>query len=179
MTAAPAIHHDGKGRCFYRPSSDSVHMTPSSAFNSAEGYYSTLLHELVHSTGHASRLNRSGVNGTGPVKFGSEDYSREELVAELGAAFLCAETGISQPVIENQAAYIRGWLNALQDDPKAIVWAAGKAARAADYIANRKHEAESEETPATTAETPAPEPVAPVIVPAPSTASEIQLQLFA
>lgn len=143
MPQRPAIHQNGNGQCYYRPATDSVHMTSKTAFRTPEGWYSTLFHELAHSTGHASRLNRKGV--TEKAAFGSETYSREELVAELTAANLCAETGISAPILENQAAYVKGWLAALQDDPKALVWAAGKAARAADFILNRQPQKEEEE----------------------------------
>jgi antirestriction protein ArdC len=71
------------------------------------------------------------------VQFGNEEYSREELVAEMGAAFLCGETGISAPVIENQASYIASWLKTLNNDKKLIVNAAGAAQKAVDYILNR------------------------------------------
>src|ERR1017187_7270496 len=87
-----------------------------------------------HSTGHASRLERFT---EAPAPFGSADYSREELIAELGAAFLCSEAGIAPPVIENQAAYLAGWLKALKTDRRAIVVAAAQAERAADLILNR------------------------------------------
>lgn len=136
MPQRPDIREeDTRGRCFYRPSTDTVHMAPRRSFLSNEGWYSTLFHELAHATGHKSRLDRAGIAET--ASFGSETYSREELVAELAAANVCAEIGISEPVIENQAAYIQSWLKALQDDPKALIWAAGKAARAADWILNR------------------------------------------
>lgn len=138
MPNPPAISEDGRGRCFYRPSTDSVHMTDRTAFGSEAGFYSTLFHELGHATGHQSRLDRETL--TKSANFGTATYSREELVAELTAANLCAHTGISAPVIENQAAYIHGWLAALQEDAKALVWAAGKAARAADYILGITHD---------------------------------------
>lgn len=138
MPNPPSISEDGRGRCYYRPSTDSVHMTARTAFKSTAGFYSTLFHELGHATGHSSRLDRPTL--TKSANFGSETYSREELVAELTAANLCAHTGISAPVIENQASYIQGWLSALQEDAKALVWAAGKAARAADYILGITHE---------------------------------------
>lgn len=148
MPNAPAIHENGRGRCFYRPSTDSVHMTARTAFQSEAGFYSTLFHELGHSTGHQSRLDRETL--TKSANFGTATYSREELVAELTAANLCAHTGISAPVIDNQAAYIQGWLSALQEDAKALVWAAGKAARAADYILGiTHHDDATEETTAT------------------------------
>ena len=101
-------------------------------FHSGAEYYATLFHELVHSTGHQSRLNRHELKSFS--KFGDDCYSREELTAEIGAAFLCAHAGIGQPVMENTAAYIEHWLKVLREDAKAIVIAAGKAQRAAEYI---------------------------------------------
>lgn len=144
MPARPSIIEDGRGRCFYRKSDDSVHMTARTAFQSESGFYSTLFHELGHATGHTSRLDRATVMESS--NFGTETYSREELVAELTAANLCAHTGISAPVVENQAAYIKGWLDVLQADNKALIWAAGKAARAADFILGINYEDDASET---------------------------------
>jgi len=96
----PSIEH-GLNRACYSPIADRVSMPAASAFESSEAYYATLLHELVHSSGHPSRLGRFPVSGVVPP-FGSADYSREELVAEMGAALLCAEGGISCATIENQ-----------------------------------------------------------------------------
>jgi antirestriction protein ArdC len=107
-------------------------------FDSSEAYYSTLFHELTHSTGHTDRLGRKGIMDT--VMFGSSDYSREELVAEMGSAFLCGETGILEPCIDRSSAYIAGWLKALRNDRKLVVTAAAQAQKAADYILNRKFE---------------------------------------
>jgi antirestriction protein ArdC len=126
----PTVEHKGLLPC-YMPALDRILMPERSKFFSAEGYYATLFHELVHATAHASRLDRDVES---PAPFGSEDYSREELVAELGAAFLCSEAGISPPVIENQAAYLAGWLKALKDDRRAIVVAAAQAEKAVDLI---------------------------------------------
>ncbi|MEI4920200.1 zincin-like metallopeptidase domain-containing protein, partial [Klebsiella pneumoniae] len=92
----------------------------------------TLFHEFAHSTGHAKRLNRSGI--TELAAFGDENYSKEELIAEIGAAMMCAVCGIDNTTIENSAAYINGWLRALKEDQRLIVQAAGKAQRAADYM---------------------------------------------
>ncbi|MGH7249334.1 MAG: zincin-like metallopeptidase domain-containing protein [Pseudomonadota bacterium] len=89
----------------------------------------------VHSSGHEKRLAREGICEAAP--FGSPVYSKEELVAEMGAAFLCAEAGISNAVIANQAAYVAGWLKKLRDDRKLLIHAAAQAQRAADYILNR------------------------------------------
>lgn len=127
----PPISHGGN-RAYYVPSMDSITLPPCEQFKSAEGYYATAFHELVHATGHASRLNRKGITASGAV-FGSEVYSQEELVAEFGAAFLCAEAGIDR-TIENHAAYIQGWSKALKGDSKMVVYAASQAQKAADLI---------------------------------------------
>ncbi len=87
---------------------------------------------LAHSTGHASRLNRD--IGTKISPFGSPDYSKEELVAEMGSAFLCAASGISPPTIDQSAAYIDGWRKKLKDDKRLVIQAAGQGQRAVDYI---------------------------------------------
>jgi antirestriction protein ArdC len=108
-------------------------MPDRNAFHTAEAYYSTLLHELTHSTGHPQRLGRF-TPAEPPPPFGSPDYSREELVAELGAAFLCAHSGISNATLENSAAYVAGWLRALKADRRAVVFAAAAARKAADLI---------------------------------------------
>ncbi len=128
----------GKGCGCYRPSDDIVEMPRPETFQKNEHYYSVLFHELVHSTGHAKRLNREEI--ATPKKFGSEPYSREELVAELGSAFLCAECGIEQDTLEDHAAYIQGWLKRLKDDSRLIVLAAAAAQRAADHILARTFE---------------------------------------
>jgi antirestriction protein ArdC len=129
----PSIETKGLRPC-YLPLTDTVEMPERNMFFSPEGYYATLFHECVHSTGHVSRLGRIVES---PAPFGSADYSREELVAELGAAFLCSEAGIAPPVLENQAAYLAGWLKVLKTDRRAIVVAAAQAEKAADLILNR------------------------------------------
>src|SRR5208283_1104548 len=93
-----------------------------------------LFHELAHASGAAKRLNRDSITEAAP--FGSATYSSEELIAEMGAAFLCAEAGISPAVLENQAAYIKGWLKKLRGDKRLVISAAAQAQRAADYILN-------------------------------------------
>lgn len=123
----------GNARAYYTPSLDIINLPDLGAFVSPEEFYGTAFHELSHATGHASRLNRHGLE-TGIAAFGSEVYSREELAAEFGAAFLCAHAGISTPVIDNQASYIASWLRALKDDRKLVVVAASQGQRAADYI---------------------------------------------
>lgn len=141
MPNQPKIRHGGD-KAYYSPTIDLVVMPPFDTFESAEAYYSTLFHELGHSTGHESRLNRPEVMRSDGL--GGEAYSREELLAELCAAFLCQITGIDNDVTNTQA-YINGWLAKLQDDPKMIVWAAGKAAAAANYIQGKNSFQEVEE----------------------------------
>ena len=131
MPQRPELRYGGDRAC-YMPAMDQVKMPPRSAFLDAEGFYETLFHEMGHATGHASRLDRKEI--TKGIYFGSQDYSLEELVAELTAAFLCAEAGIDQAVIENQAAYLQGWLEKLLKEPSAFVTAAARAQKAADFI---------------------------------------------
>lgn len=131
MPQAPMIE-SGRARASYNPVSDKIGMPPKGAFKSESGYYATLFHELTHSTGHASRLNRKTLTETNG--FGSEDYSKEELIAELGAAFLCGHAGIEQETIENSAAYIASWRAKLSEDKRLIISAASQAQRAADFI---------------------------------------------
>jgi antirestriction protein ArdC len=104
-----------------------------SQFDSPELFYATLFHELGHSTGHETRLNRDLNNHQG---FGSHEYSKEELVAEFCASYLCGIAGIENRTIENQAAYINCWLTILKDQKqkKWLTWAASQAQKAADYI---------------------------------------------
>jgi antirestriction protein ArdC len=124
---------DSTPKAYYSPAGDYVHMTERSACVSDERFYETLLHELVHSTGHASRLNREREMG-GWHAFGSKTYAQEELVAEMGAGFLCAECGIFQDVEDNTAAYIANWLTRLENDKTLVVKAAAKAQHAVEYI---------------------------------------------
>jgi len=131
MPQPPTINHNGGNRAYYVPSSDSVHLPPEAAFDSRREYYSTLFHELGHATGHPSRLNRDTLET--PAPFGSEVYSKEELVAEFASAFLCADAGIDS-TLNNSAAYIKGWTAKLQQDPKLVITAASKGQKAADYI---------------------------------------------
>ncbi len=130
MPNPPQIR-EGKS-AWYRPSDDLVQIPPLRTFASADSYYGTLFHELAHSTGHAHRLNRAGVAEV--AQFGSGEYSKEELVAELTSAFCCATVALDNSVIEDAASYIQGWLTILKADPKAVVIAAAQAQKAADYI---------------------------------------------
>jgi antirestriction protein ArdC len=131
MPNPPSISYDGGDRAYYVPAQDSIHLPARSGFDSAGELYSTVFHELTHSTGHQSRLNRQTL--TEVVPFGSETYSREELVAEFGAPFLCAHAGIEN-TIDNSASYINGWLRKLKSDPKLAILAASQGQKAADHI---------------------------------------------
>ncbi|QXE92418.1 DUF1738 domain-containing protein [Geomonas subterranea] len=135
MPLPPDIRHGGNKAC-YSPMLDYVKLPTPEAFESPEEYYSTAFHELTHATGHACRVGRKGI--LEPSYFGSHEYSKEELVAEMGAAFLCGHAGIEQRTIENSAAYIQGWLKALKNDKTLLIHAAAQAQKAADYILNRR-----------------------------------------
>ena len=137
MPDAPAIQ-TGRTQAAYLPAYDKILMPARSAFESAESYYATLFHELAHSTGHERRLARPAVMDS--VAFGSHDYSKEELVAEMGAAFLCGHTGIENAALENAAAYIDSWLRVLRGDSRMVVQAATHAQKAADFILGRTSE---------------------------------------
>lgn len=122
---------EGGNSAFYSPSSDTVNLPTRNSFDSEEGYYSTFFHELIHSTGHESRLARHTSNEK--HNFGSESYAKEELVAELGASFLVSKAGLELS-IKNHAAYIQSWLKALKNDSRMIISAAGQAEKASSYI---------------------------------------------
>lgn len=132
MPNKPTLRHGGN-QAYYSPFADTVQMPELADFESSAAYYGTLFHEFVHCTGHAKRLSRFAENET-PARFGNEVYSKEELVAELGAAFLCAHTGLINNTIEGSAAYIKGWLKALKNNKTLIFTAANKASKAANYI---------------------------------------------
>jgi antirestriction protein ArdC len=133
---------DGSRAC-YNVLADRVEMPPRTAhWNSAEEYHSTLFHELVHATGHESRLNRD-LSGQFYGKDGK--YAREELVAEIGAQFLCQAAGINVPQVEeNAVAYCQGWARALKSDPQSVFYAAAKGQAAHDYILGVARNATSE-----------------------------------
>jgi len=134
MPQPPVIKH-GMSCAFYSPLDDCVGMPVRERFTTEEGYYATLFHELVHSVGHSSRLNRPTLaqnNG-----FGSDAYSKEELIAEMGAAYLCGQAEIGGQTIAGSAAYIKGWLGKLRDDKLLIVQAAAQAQKAVDFILGR------------------------------------------
>lgn len=125
-----ATIHEGGPKAAYSATLDLVKMPPLPAFQDAETYYTTLLHELTHWTKHPSRLDRN----LGRKQWGDEGYAREELVAELGSAFLAADLGLELEPREDHAAYIGSWLQLLRDDKRAIFEAAAHAQRAADYL---------------------------------------------
>ena len=132
---SPKVYHDQANSCFYSPPTDEVHMVAPEKFVSDEEYYSTLFHELVHSTGHSKRLDR-GNDTRDRLAFDSEhEYSKEELVAELGSTFLCAISGIDRSeVIQNSASYISSWKSKLSENEDWIVWAGSRSAKACDHI---------------------------------------------
>lgn len=122
-------------RAFYSPALDSITIPRIDQFTSTAEYYSTAFHEAVHSTGHSSRLNRLSTGKS--AAFGGEDYSKEELTAEIGAACLVHHHGIETPdSFRNSAAYIQGWLKALKNDQRMIVGAASRAEKAVEFILN-------------------------------------------
>ena len=129
--------NDMGDRAFYRPSEDKIVVPKPELFESAEEYYSAAFHEIVHSTGHEKRLNRLSQEAS----FGNEEYSKEELVAEIGAAAICNKLGIETPdSFKNSTAYIQGWMKRIKEDKKLIVTAAGKADKAVKYIYDEKGE---------------------------------------
>ncbi|MCE8014382.1 ArdC family protein [Billgrantia desiderata] len=134
MSGVPIEHVLGDD-AYYSPVFDKVRLPQQSQFDDAERYYSTVLHELTHATGHQSRLARDGIVAF--EGFGSESYAREELVAELGAAFLCAQLGIEGRLQDHNASYIASWLKTLKNDKRAIFRATGKARNAAEYLLAR------------------------------------------
>lgn len=134
MHEPPKLTHEKEG-AYYHPSLDLINLPPKPRFRTAEDYYAVLFHELVHSTGHKNRLNRPGVEEID--YFGSENYSTEELIAEMGAGFLCGLSGIQEArLIDNQAAYIKNWVSRLKNDKNLLIDAASKAQKAVDYILN-------------------------------------------
>jgi len=137
MPNRPEIKY-GFSRACYSPSQDTIMMPERATFTGKSEFYSVIYHEMGHSVDNENRLNRKN---TGEIShYGDAIYSKNELVAEFTSAFLCAEAGISQNVILNQAAYIQGWLKALKNDSKLLISAAALAQKSADYIMNRQSE---------------------------------------
>lgn len=138
MPNRPAIKQ-GAGAAYYTPAIDTVTVPALCQFEAPEEYYSTLYHELAHATGHAKRLGREGI--TGKITFGSHNYSKEELVAEMAAAYLCGAAGIDNAAtLDNSAAYLASWIKALRGDKRLAITAAAAAQKAADYILDRHAE---------------------------------------
>jgi antirestriction protein ArdC len=130
MPNPPAFEQSDKA--WYSPTNDVVGMPARGLFHSSEEYYATEFHELAHSTGHAKRLHRE--NFDNPISFGSESYSKEELIAEMTAAMLCGIAGIEQKTLKNSAAYLKTWIARLKSDSRLLVSAASQAQKAADFI---------------------------------------------
>jgi len=130
FAATNATVKHGGNQAYYIPSQDFVQMPEFQSFRDAESYYATLAHEMTHWTRHESRLNRD----LGRKRFGDAGYAMEELVAEIGAAFLSADLGITPETREDHAAYIASWLKVLKDDKRAIFTAASHAQKATDHL---------------------------------------------
>lgn len=153
MPNCPSIDNNGGNSAFYRPSTDSVSMPKKDQFHNEAEYYCTLFHELAHSTGHFTRLDRFKKLGEEYKLNHKQDYSFEELVAELTACFIGSSLGIiSDRKIENSAAYIKGWTSKLQSNTDWIMKASSYATKASNYILNKiKEEAKDSEDQAATA----------------------------
>ena len=141
MPKKPAIKHK-ENRAYYYPFFDFINMPKMERFTDSESYYDTLFHELVHSTGHVTRLDRKEV--VQMKSLGGEAYSIEELTAEVGACYLASVGGIVDVHFDNNVAYIQGWLEKLKSDKRFIIYACAKAQKAVDFILNVP-QAESDE----------------------------------
>ncbi|HUF73752.1 MAG TPA: zincin-like metallopeptidase domain-containing protein [Gammaproteobacteria bacterium] len=137
-TLSCRVDHGGERAC-YIPSVDTIKLPLRSAFETEAGYSGTLLHEATHATGVKHRLDRLTM-----ARFGSEDYAKEELVAEVGASMLCAHLGLDY-VVEHHASYLESWLKALKGDKRYIFSAASAAQKAVDYVLGAAAEEEPEE----------------------------------
>jgi antirestriction protein ArdC len=145
MPSCPLIQHK-EMKAWYDVATDIINMPKRKSFESSELFYSTLFHEIVHSTGHEKRLNRKEL--TARTIFGSPTYSLEELCAEIGACYLKSIAGIEDKDFEESIGYINGWLTQLKKDKRFIFYASSNAQKAVDYIFNRKTE-EQESIPHT------------------------------
>jgi len=142
MPNCPAIIFR-KQTAHYDPVKDCINLPKLGSFASSESYYCTLFHELIHSTGHQSRLNRKEV--VEPTHYGSVQYGIEELTAEIGACYLNSIAGIVNKEFDNSVAYIKGWIDLLRNDKRVIVYASGQAQKATDYILNVQSYQKAEE----------------------------------
>lgn len=155
----PAFFSEPNNRAYYSPASDEVHVPALAQYKLTAEYYSTTFHELTHSTGHSSRCNRDGITRAA-VHFGDKDYSREELVAEMGSAMCLQRLQIdSAAAFKNSVAYVQSWLRALQNDNKMVIWAAARAEKAVKWIFGERDGVQPSPAPETKPEsTPAPQP---------------------
>jgi antirestriction protein ArdC len=135
MPNPPQMRDVEQDQAYYEPLRDRVTMPLMGQFNEVNDYYKVKAHEVVHSTGHKSRLNREGV--ADPFMRTKESYSFEELVAELGACFLMGATGLENKSFDNSVTYLKGWRNRIAEDPKLIMRAATHAQKAVDYIMDK------------------------------------------
>ena len=135
MANSPTIVHKEQ-KAYYRIDIDTINMPKKKSFKSLESYYSTLFHELVHSTGAEKRLGRKTL--TDMVPFGSESYAMEELIAEMGSAYLCRFSGVLPNEINNTVAYLDNWLGVFKKDKRFIISASGQAQKAVDLILGRQ-----------------------------------------
>jgi antirestriction protein ArdC len=145
LAKGPSLGHGGS-RAFYRQATDHIQMPQRDDFVNAEEYYSTLYHEVTHSTGHSKRLARDGIAEGTFGSFGDPVYSFEELVAEMGAAMLSGVAGIHQTTLPASAAYLAHWVKALKEDSKIIVQAANQAQKAMDLVLGTTFDKEEEES---------------------------------
>jgi len=125
-----------KQKAYYDPQKDIINLPQLKTFKTAESYYNTLFHELVHSTGHGKRLNRKAIVEN--PDYGSELYSQEELVAEIGACYLNSVAGIAEIEFDNSVSYINGWLEQLRNDNRFVFYASAQAQKAVEYILDVK-----------------------------------------
>jgi antirestriction protein ArdC len=136
LQSVPEIQHKDLNNAFYAPVADQINMPPLPRFSCSPAYYKTLFHEITHSTGHTSRLSRPGI--TLPMEQrvpGSEPHAHEELIAELGAIYLCQHAGISrQPLQDNAAAYIDSYLSLLKNDKRFLFQASSQAQKAVNFL---------------------------------------------
>ena len=128
----PSLSHTPQARAFYSPALDAINLPPKEAFANESDYAETLFHEMTHSTGHESRLNRF-TDKEQPSHFGTDPYAREELVAEIGAMMLLSHAGLTVDHA-NSAAYIKSWINVLNNDHNLIIQASQRASKAVDMI---------------------------------------------
>jgi antirestriction protein ArdC len=143
MPDMPQISFKGKAAAYYNVELDEITLPKMKDFKSNHGYYATLFHELIHATGAEKRLNRKTL--VDRVPFGTPCYAQEELVAEMGAAFLCQFTGILSTEITNTVAYLDNWLGVLKNDKRFIIQASGAAQKAVEFILNSKAEDTNDE----------------------------------